>query len=466
MASLRTDESWAGRTFDLVGAYRQRAVKPSSKKYAYMAARQPGSLELYGFRMRALPFGSVRSVHAFLRIPHSLWFGLVREFKVLLSNHFDDFISVARTSDCTAIASCIHMYFKLLGWAFAESGDKAPPFASAFQALGVNITVSALHSGLVAIGNADSRRQELIEFLGMVIQHGHMSKQEALRNRGRLQFTSGNVIGRIARCSLAAVSNHAYSSGGPSLSEDVILALALKLHRRLLQEGRPRRPSLGSFRRTLVTCYDLEGDQTIAAIGAVLFDPTGKPVAFSSHRLTGEVVILLNTLGKQFAIFECEFFALFCAFLLWENRITDAVVIYTDNNGVRDTLISCISKHVVARKILIATLALECTKHITPWYARVPTDSNMSDGPSRFRCEKLLALGTAQCSLDGAACWTAFTALYENGENNRPCECPLFSKMSEWLDGSNPRLCIAVQISVIHLVEFKLLALAQQRLHK
>ena len=381
MASLRTDESWACRTFDLVGAYRQRAVKPSSKKYAYIAVRQPGSLELYGFRMRALPFGSVRSVHAFLRISHSLWFVLVKEFKVLLSNYFDDFISVARTSECTAIASCIHMYFKLLGWAFAESGDKAPPFASAFQAFGVNITVSALHSGLVAIGNTDSRRQELIEFLGMVIQRGHMSKQEALRLRGRLQFTSGNVIGRIARCSLAAVSNHAYSSGGPRLSEDVILALALKLHRRLLQEGRPRELKPASAITWFIqtdACYDLEGDQTIAGIGAVLFDPTGKPVAFSSHRLTGEVVTLLNTLGKQSAIFECEFFALFCAFLLWGDRITDAVVIYTDNNGVRDTLISCISRNAVARKILIATVALECTKQITPWYARVPTDSNVS----------------------------------------------------------------------------------------
>ena len=38
--------------------------------------------------------------------------------------------------------------------------------------------------------------------------------------------------------------------------------------------------------------------------------------------------------------------------------------------------------------------------------------------------------------------------------------------MCEWLDRSNPQLCIAVQISVIYLVEFKLLALAQQRLHR
>ena len=57
--------------------------------------------------------------------------------------------------------------------------------------------------------------------------------------------------------------------------------------------------------------------------------------------------------------------------------ITDAVVIYTDNNGVRDTLIACTTRNAVARKILTATLALESMLQLTPWYARVPTDSNL-----------------------------------------------------------------------------------------
>ena len=66
---------------------------------------------------------------------------------------------------------------------------------------------------------------------------------------------------------------------------------------------------------------------------------------------------------------------------------------YTDNNGVRDILISCVTRHAVARSILTATLALEAMLQITPWYARVPTDSNLSDSPSRFSLDKLLAMG-------------------------------------------------------------------------
>ena len=138
-----------------------------------------------------------------------------------------------------------------LGWAFSESGDKAPPFGAMFQALGVTIDVSTLHNGLVKLGNTESRRKELVEFLDLVIARGHMTKQEALRLRGLLQFTSGNVFGRIAKCSLTAVSDHAYSSCGTSLSDDAILAL--KLHRCLLSAAVPgssshRQLNHGSFK--------------------------------------------------------------------------------------------------------------------------------------------------------------------------------------------------------------------------
>ena len=183
MSAVSNDEPWVGRIFDLVGAYRQCAVKPTSKRYAHIIVQKPNTLELVGFRMKALPFGSVRSVHAFLRISHSLWYVLVKEFKILLTNYFDDFVAASPTSESNSITSWVHMYFKLLGWAFSESGDKAPPFSTMFQALGVNIDVSTLHAGLVKLGNTENRRKELIEFLDLVLSKGQMTKHEALRLR-------------------------------------------------------------------------------------------------------------------------------------------------------------------------------------------------------------------------------------------------------------------------------------------
>jgi ribonuclease HI len=114
------------------------------------------------------------------------------------------------------------------------------------------------------------------------------------------------------------------------------MVLALKLHRRLLQDGRPRELKPASAETWFIqtdACYDVDVKGVTSGIGAVLFSPAGKPVRYLTfHRLSDEMVTTLNPFGKQTANFECEFFALFCAFLLWGDQVTDAVVIYTDNN--------------------------------------------------------------------------------------------------------------------------------------
>ena len=128
-------------------------------------------------------------------------------------------------------------------------------------------------------------------------------------------------------------------------------------------------------------CFEPTETGHLAGIGAVLYSPSGSRVNFFSQRLPDEVLADLNPSKKKTAIYECEFFALFCAFLLWGSRVSSTVVIYTDNNAVRDILISCATSSPVARQILVATLALECECQMTPWYNRVPTDSNGADAP-------------------------------------------------------------------------------------
>ena len=425
MSELEEGEQWVGRTFDLVGAYRQCAVKPSSKSYSYIVVQKPGSGDLVGFRMRALPFGSICSVHAFLRISHSIWFILVKEFRVLMTNYFDDFISLSPKSESPAVMSCIHMCFKLLGWAFAETGEKAPDFSAVFQALGVSVDVSNLHRGVMEIANTENRRQELLAFLRHAIQTRRLTKQEALRLRGRLQFSAGQLFGRIAKSALAAISNHAYMSTNAALSDDTVDALVMHAH--LLDFGKPRvlrASSATSWYIQTDACFESGPGDVMAGIGAVLFNPCGKPVKFFSHKLSQTVVSAINPDDKRTAIYECEFFSLFCAFLSWGSLITDAVVIYTDNNGVRDTLIACTTRNAVARKILTATLALESMLQLTPWYARVPTDSNLSDGPSRFCCEELLATGAMQCGLDGDKCWAELISISERWGEQQALSSP------------------------------------------
>jgi hypothetical protein len=118
----------------------------------------------------------------------------------------------------------MQMFFKWLGWLFAESGDKAPNFRQVFQALGVSINVSSMGPGLVIVGNTENRREELINFLNEVLQPKKLLKSEALRLRGRLQFASGNIFGRTVKSALSGVTTHAYYSSSSSLDDKACLA--------------------------------------------------------------------------------------------------------------------------------------------------------------------------------------------------------------------------------------------------
>ena len=104
------NSTWEERSFDLKRAYRQCAIHPD---------------------------------HSFLRISHSLWAILVSIFGVFVSNYFDDFVALATSCETTSVTTAVTLTFKMLGWIFAETGDKAPPFASVVAALGVTIDVSS-----------------------------------------------------------------------------------------------------------------------------------------------------------------------------------------------------------------------------------------------------------------------------------------------------------------------------------
>ncbi len=120
-----SEEQWKSRFFDLKGAYRQCAVNPPSACFAYIAVFDPTAKTAFAFRMRALPLGSVKSVHSFLCVAHSLWAILVKEFKVAWTNYFDDFVTFSTADEVASVAGSIKFVFKALGWVFAEDGDKA-----------------------------------------------------------------------------------------------------------------------------------------------------------------------------------------------------------------------------------------------------------------------------------------------------------------------------------------------------
>ena len=334
---------WKVRTYDLSCAYRQCAVHPDSLQFSYILVAVPGEDRSVAFQMKALPFGSVRSVNAFLRVAHSLWAIATSEFWVPWTNYFDDFVTFSDSNEQVSVDASIRFLLKSLGWRFAESGDKAPPFGEFVNALGVSIDVSSMGGGKILIDNTANRKLEISSVISSVIDGGRLHRADALRLRGRLQFASGQLFGRLAKKALSIVTEHACSSKNATL--DVETVSALKLYLSCLESQRPRAVHRSLSQVFLIftdACFEPDSLSVKAGIGAVLVDSYGKVTHFFAANLKDDLVNDINKSQRKTIIFELELFAILCAVIGWKQFITNcSVVVYTDNDAVRDCLISC-----------------------------------------------------------------------------------------------------------------------------
>ena len=76
--------------------------------------------------------------------------------------------------------------------------------------------------------------------------------------------------------------------------------------------------------------------------------------------------------------------------------MTSSLVCFVDNKSARDVAISGIGRNTVAHCLIDFLLKLEMATNVSPWYAKVPTPSNVADEPSRGDISALLNGGT-QC---------------------------------------------------------------------
>ena len=314
LSAVSSDAPWVARSFDLKQAYRQCAVHPESEEFAHIVVYCPETRQNMVFKMRALPFGSVKSVHAFLRMSSCLFSIADAELAIPVTSYFDDFITVRERDEVKSVSGCMCGLFKLLGWRFAEQGDKAKPFADTVAALGVTINVSALHHGLVTIDNTAHRKSEICSAIDNIISSGLLGKLEALRLRGRMQFASGQIFGRLAKKVLAVITSHAYGSSTSQLSADTVKSLVL--YKKLLGVDVPRELRIGSSKSFFVfTDASFEPDHPLwqAGLGAVLCSTEGKIIQYFSVHADAVLREKLNVSQKKTIIFELEFFTIWCA---------------------------------------------------------------------------------------------------------------------------------------------------------
>ena len=98
---------------------------------------------------------------------------------------------------------------------------------------------------------------------------------------------------------------------------------------------------------------------------------------------------------KKTIIFAAELLAMVVAFaaFLKESISARSLLCFIDNNSARDVAISGSGRNTTANFLIESLLKLEMATCTTPWYSRVPTPSNIADGPSRGEIHDLTANG-------------------------------------------------------------------------
>ena len=143
-----------------------------------------------------------------------LWWIACKCLAVIWTNFYDDFVTFSLEDDVVGTGATVELLFDLLGWDFAQEGDKALAFGPSFGALGIHIHLSAFERGFIEFSNTDKRKHDLKCLVLSIVSNGELSQAEALKLRGRLQFADGQLFGRLGKLCLKEITSHAFSSEG------------------------------------------------------------------------------------------------------------------------------------------------------------------------------------------------------------------------------------------------------------
>ena len=215
--SLIAKDGWVLKCWDLSDAYKQvPRSDEASHLESYLAVYDPGCSSAKIFKLFVLPFGSIASVTAFLRVSLALWKVGSTLLHLLWSVYFDDFLCLARSSESKHVEFCVDSLFSLLGWRISK--NKLLDFNTLCKVLGVQVDLRQSGDKWCFVTNTEERVEEMVNELDGAIRANMLPRSEGEKLRGRLQFASSQVFGRKFRRLLKILSNHV-TRGRKTLSQ-------------------------------------------------------------------------------------------------------------------------------------------------------------------------------------------------------------------------------------------------------
>eukprot|EP00435_Cladocopium_sp_Y103_P065173 s116_g27.t1 len=283
----------------------------------------------------------------------------------------------------------MELVFLLTGWTYATEGKKCTAFGTKCKALGVEFGFSRSGERVLSIRNTEQRVQDLTAMISAVLEAGRLGKQDTLILRGKLGFADSFLHGRLGSLVLKQLADHAYGKTS-RLSSDLKLALSMMQHR--LAVGRPREVTAKRLETWYVyTDAAYEPETCSGGIGGALFSVAGQCLGWFGIVLDRDACNVFGASEKQTIIYELELCAAVLALDFWANKMKHGLqVCFGDNDGARFSLIRGSCVNACAAKLMKYHLQREADHNLCTWFARVPTEANISDYPSRGAAHPLL----------------------------------------------------------------------------
>jgi hypothetical protein len=389
--------SVVGRTVDLKSAYKAFLRREADGPFSIIGVYNPYTDSKELFIAYSLMFGATGSVYGFNRAALAARKILVKLFRLSLTSFFDDYVQVEFELLAGSAATTIESFFELLGWQLAV--DKNQAFNNIFKALGVLFDFSKAEENVLSVSNTEARIETVSASTIALLQKGSISRAEAASLRGKLSFSEAQHWSRCGTMTTAALSEVAERAGGASsISADLKLNLAFI--KWLMNNAKPR--TLQPRPMEQCTCVFVDGaaegaDRQQVACAGVLFSPRLSSPEFFSHHMSSSLVEHWSSKGSKQVIGQAELYPVLLAKKVWPTELAHARVLwFIDNEAAREGLVKSFSPAWASRQILLQIAVVDASLLSLNWYARVPSEANVSDGPSRDEFSYMIELQAKQ----------------------------------------------------------------------
>ena len=296
---------------------------------------------------------------------------------------------------------------KLLGWKIADAPDKRKPFESKFISLGVEVDVGETSLGRVKVRNKPGRVESIASQVDELVKAGGMRSREAASLLGKVRFAEGQIYGRISapltyilsRWSGRAVIRlrsglgwNVLKSSKPrwpadpgvhKLSKETVSTMLLTVES--LQRARPRLLGPPSEAPPELVFIDGACEEEGTSVGGVLVASTGEVECFGFVVHESLVDAWKTKEDQAQVIGQAELFPALVARWVWQGKLRNRrVMFFIDNESARLALVKAYSPVSASLRIIVDCLRWDQEFDCSAWYARVPTFSNLADGPSRL----------------------------------------------------------------------------------